>query len=69
MDEGCPSGAQVELALGSMLVWGGRPAKEDALYGRAAFRSALGDTSGARDDLHRYLDRLPNGSHVDWARR
>jgi TolA-binding protein len=43
--------------------------EERALYGRAACRSALRNTRGAADDLHRYVDRFPNGAHADWARR
>jgi TolA-binding protein len=42
---------------------------ERALYGRAACRSAHGNTPGAADDLRRYVERFPTGAHADWARR
>jgi hypothetical protein len=43
--------------------------EERALYGRGACRVKRGDGQGAAQDLHRYLDRFPNGAHADWARR
>ena len=43
--------------------------EERALYGRAACRSARGDTGGAAEDLRRYVERFPKGAHADWARR
>jgi len=43
--------------------------EERALYGRAACRTTLGDAGGAAEDLRRYLDRFPGGTHADWARR
>jgi hypothetical protein len=45
------------------------PLEERALYGRAACRSKRGDAGGAADDLRRYVDRFPGGTHADWARR
>ena len=43
--------------------------EERALYGRGACRVKRGDGQGAAQDLHRYLDRFPNGAHAGWARR
>jgi TolA-binding protein len=42
---------------------------ERALYGRAACRSSSKNTTGAAEDLRRYVERFPNGPHADWARR
>jgi TolA-binding protein len=42
---------------------------ERALYGRGACRAKLGDVTGAVEDLRRYLERFPNGTHAMWARR
>jgi TolA-binding protein len=43
--------------------------EERALYGRAACRSREGNAKGAADDLRRYIERFPNGTHAGWARR
>ena len=43
--------------------------EERALYGRAACRSARGESRGAAEDLGRYLARFPQGPHAAWARR
>ncbi len=42
---------------------------ERILYGRGACRAKSGKTSGAAEDLQRYLDRFPNGAHAAWARQ
>jgi len=42
---------------------------ERALYGRGACRAKQGDVTGAAEDLRRYLERFPNGTHAGWARR
>lgn len=42
---------------------------ERILYGRGACRTKLQDFDGASDDVQRYLERFPAGSHADWARR
>jgi thioredoxin-like negative regulator of GroEL len=43
--------------------------EERALYGRASCRTQHGDAKGAVQDLRRYLERFPNGSHAAWARQ
>jgi hypothetical protein len=43
--------------------------EERALYGRASCRTQHGDAKGAAQDLRRYLERFPNGSHAAWARQ
>ncbi len=42
---------------------------ERILYGRGACRAKSGKTSGAVEDLQRYLDRFPSGAHAAWARQ
>jgi tetratricopeptide (TPR) repeat protein len=41
---------------------------ERIFYGRGVCRSKLGDLAGAADDLHRYVERFPNGVHARSAR-
>ncbi len=42
---------------------------ERILYGRGVCRSKLGDTTGAAEDLGRYVERFPNGAHASSARQ
>ncbi len=42
---------------------------ERILYGRGACRAKSGKTSGATEDLQRYLNRFPSGAHAAWARQ
>ncbi len=42
--------------------------EQRALYGRAVARARLGDHTGSRADLERYLERWPNGPHAKQAR-
>jgi hypothetical protein len=44
------------------------PLAERALYGRATCRLRLGDSTGARSDLKRYLTRFPNGRFATQVR-
>jgi TolA-binding protein len=43
--------------------------EERARYGRASCRSRHGDIKGATEDVRRYLERFPKGTHAVWARR
>ena len=63
----CP---HAEQDFGAVLARTKSPALEErALYGRASCRTQHGDAKGAAQDLRRYLERFPNGSHAAWARQ